>query len=354
MDVRPVLTAADQVLAGVEARDADLTAALGQIATWDRQGLHVPRVVVGIAAAPDPARIESELSAFGVAGVRLALALAEGDIDAAGMREGLDAVRARTGAVAIVADFGSGAHPDVEFLVDYPADALALSARIVEGVGERREVAARVKETCTVTGGLGWRVIAADVASAEERRALAAAGVAEVAGPGIAPFSAPAELSSLLARLKVTIPAALEPSGRRVDPEPAAAPSPAPSAPQAPTTKAEATATETAKPLHTSRWSRDAEEEKPAPRLARPSDSNEAASKPAATSIGAAIPAKERGSPGRSQPQRGDEGPEDRRPRGPNIFLIILILIILAAIAYAVLAYLGHVPDPLGIEDIEI
>ena len=53
----------------------------------------------------------------------------------------------------------------------------------MDGVGERPEVAARaVKETCSVTGELGWRVIAADVASAEERKALAAAGVAEVAG----------------------------------------------------------------------------------------------------------------------------------------------------------------------------
>ena len=353
MDVRPVLTAADQVLAGIEARDADLTAALDQIATWDRQGLYVPRVVVGIGGVPDPAVVEAELAAFGVAGVRLALALPEGDVDAAGMREGLEAVRAHTGAVAIIADFGSGAHPDVEFLVDYPADALALSARIVAGVGERPEVAARVKETCTVAGELGWRVIAPDVGSATERQALAVAGVAEVTGPGVAPFTPPTELSSLLARLKVTIPAALEPSGRRADPDPAAAPPP-PSPTLMPTTKAEATAVGTAKPLHTSRWSRDAEEEKPAPRLAHPDETDEAASRPAATSIGAAVSAEKRGSPGRSQPPRGEDRPKRRRRSGANVFLIVLGLIILAAIAYAVLAYLGHVPDPLGIEDLRL
>ena len=48
------------------------------------------------------------------------------------------------------------------------------------------------------------------------------------------------------------------------------------------------------------------------------------------------------------------KAPRAAASRGPNVFLIILSLIILAAIAYAVLAYLGHVPDPLGIEDIDL
>ena len=337
MDVRPVMTPADRVLAAVEARDADLTSALGQVATWDRQGLRIPRVVVGVDGAPDPGRVEAELGAFGVAGARLGLALAEGSLDAAGMREALAAVRSRTGAVGIVADFGSGARPDLEFLVDYPADALALSPRIVAGIAERTDVAERVRETCTVARELGWRVIAADVADDAEREALAAAGVDEVTGPGIAAFTAPAELGPLLSRLGVTIPAGPARSARA-----ASAQEPAPAtAPARATSPAE----------QRSPFSREAEGggEVPPARPAQPP-----ADRPAATSISSALPTPAKGSPGRSRPQRGGEAESQRGRRGRRLVVLLFLLVILALVAYAVLAYLGHVPDPLGIEDLEL
>lgn len=335
MEVRPVLRASDQLLTAVEARDADTGAALTQLAAWDRQGLHVPRIVVGLPGAPDVERIEGDLAARGVAGARLALALPEAWLDAAGMREALERTRARTGAVAIVADFGSGTRPDVEFLVDYPADALALSARIAAG-GAGEEGAARVREICDVARELGWRVIAPDVASAEERGALAAAGVDEVAGPGVAPFELAESLSPLLSRLRVSLPAAPEPSRR---------------APQAASPPRIATPPE--------RRAHEGEPERQSPfseergGVRRDPAVASRLERPKRTSSGSpATPSGARGSPGRSRPQRSD--PETSQRRGPRVLLILLALLLLAIAAYVVLAYLGHVPDPLGIEDFSL
>jgi EAL domain-containing protein (putative c-di-GMP-specific phosphodiesterase class I) len=342
MDFRPVLKASDQVLAAVEVREADAGAALAQLAVWDHQALRVPRVIVGVAGPPDAQRIEGELAAHGIAGDRLALAFPEAWLEANGMRESLSQLRSRTGAVAIVADFGSGSHPDVEYLVDYPADALALSARLVEGIGAE-DGAERIREICEVAAGLGWSVVAAEVGTSEERRALAIAGVDEVAGPGIAPFESAAGLGPLLSRLKVSIPAAPDPSRRA--PQPAsqpriAAPATAPAAPaERRPAPAAASGSEQRSP-----WSRERgvrRDPAVSSRLRRP-EGNRAS----------ALPSAARGSPGRSQPPRRD--PADRGRRGPSPFLIVLALLLLAAIAYVVLAYLGHVPDPLGIEDIEI
>ncbi len=325
MDVRPVLKAGAQELAAVEVADADIASAAAQLSAWEGESLRVPRVVIGIGGPPDAERVAAELAAHGVPGERLALAFPEAWLDADGMRDALAAVRERTGVAAIVADFGSGSHPDVEFLVDYPADALALSPRIVAGVGADPAANERIRETCSVVGELGWRVIAADIASVAERDALVAAGVAELTGPAIAEFGDAAALGAQLSSLGVTVPAAPERSRRQ-----APAPSPAPAA----------TGPEQADGEHQTPWSKPRGESaiKREPGLSRQGG-------PAAAG-GAALPSGARGSPGRSRPPRRDPS-APRRSRGRRLITIFFSVLVLALIVYAVLVILGHVPNPI-------
>ncbi|MGI8460590.1 MAG: EAL domain-containing protein [Solirubrobacterales bacterium] len=327
MHVRPVLSASSQLLSAVEVRDGDLSAGLAQLAAWHLERLRVPRVIVALAGPPDPAAIAAELEAAGLTGDRLALALPESWLDEPGMREGLGAVRERTGVQAIVADFGSGSHPEVDFLVDYPADAICLAPRIAAGVAGEGPAAERVREVSTVANELGWRVIAAEVATAEERSALACVGVAEVAGPGVGPFEDAAELGRLLARMRVTLPPAPEPSRRAPAAPRAASPLAATGAPAV---------TATAPDAEPHRYHPYNE---PAMRN-RLTDS-------AAESGSAPTPPTTRGSPGRSQPPRQQPAGQQEARRFRVLPLLVLLILIALAV-YAVLIWQDYVENPLN------
>ncbi len=141
-----------------------LDKALAQLAAWDADGLHVPRVAVNVSAAellPGFAEtVEAALARHGIAAARLELEITESALTADGIDTLSVLARLRDGGVGIaVDDFGVG-YSSLGQLRRLPIDSLKIDRSFVEEIDCRSEDAAIVTAIVAMAGALGLRTIA--------------------------------------------------------------------------------------------------------------------------------------------------------------------------------------------------
>ncbi len=190
-----------------------LNEACRQVATWQREGIALPRVAVNISARQlqrpglDGA-VRHALTASGLAPCALELEITESSVmlDPQHAQSVLQSLR-DLGVQLSIDDFGTG-YSSLAYLKRLPLDRLKIDRSFIHGFPADGDDAAIVETIIVMTHKLGLRVIAEGVETLEQRLQLVRQGCDEMQGFLLARPAPAHELPPLLERLQQAAAAA--------------------------------------------------------------------------------------------------------------------------------------------------